>query len=172
MFLSVSAVATDIDWQNLTNDDVQKMLAEGADVNAQDNLGQTIFMYHWQDIDILKKFINDSSALDMLIKHASSLKKRDIGDVVKDFQNNPFSYDEQIMKMMYDGLVDEEIIDNYLNIKELYKSYVKSKIGLYDLLKYDSSALDNLKNSMIEDNKKLTNLINKELKRIDHIIKE
>ena len=64
------------------------------------------------------------------------------------------------------------VINKYLEIKDVYKSYVKSKIDFYDLLQYDAKELNSLKESIKEDNTRLLNLINEELARIEKSMKE
>ncbi len=121
---------------------------------------------------VLEYFINDSYTLEHIIVSNISFKKNNGIDNVKNFQELPFSYDEQIMKMIYEGFVDKKIIKEYLEIKELYKSYIKAKIDFYDLLQHDAKELNDLKESIEEDNKRLTRLINEELKRIERILGE
>lgn len=121
---------------------------------------------------VIDKFINDSYTLKEFIVPRNSSKKSSTPNIVNNFQELPFGYDEQIMKMMYDGLIDKEIINKYLEIKDVYKSYVKSKIDFYDLLQYDAKELNSLKESIKEDNARLSNLINEELARIEKSMKE
>lgn len=121
---------------------------------------------------VIDKFINDPFTLKEVIIPRKNSKKENVPDIMKNFQEIPFVYDEQIMKMMYDGLIDKSIIDKYLEIKDLYKSYVKAKIDFYDLLQYDAKELNSLKESIKEDNTRLSNLISEELARIEKSMKE
>ena len=116
---------------------------------------------------VLDNFINDPYTLEQVILPNVSSKKNKGVDIVKNFQELPFNFDEQIMKMIYDGFVEEKIIRRYLEIRNLYKSYVKSKIDFYDLLHYDAKELNDLKESIKNDNRRITNLIDEELERIE-----
>lgn len=110
--------------------------------------------------------INDDYMMKQFIVPRASSKKAYKNDIVQNIQTFPFVYDEQIMKMMYDGLADKEIINKYIEIKRLYKSYVDAKVNCYDLLQYDVKELDNFKKSIEEDKGNLIRLLEEELERI------
>lgn len=114
----------------------------------------------------LKVILNDSYVIENFITSKTIVNKKE-SDIIKNLQDFPFFYDDQLMTMMYDGIVDNNITDKYLEIKDLYKSYVSSKIVCHDLLNYNLKELKDLKESIMNDNKRLTKLINDELNRLD-----
>ena len=57
VFIFVFPARADIDWRYATDKDIQLFVDKGEDINKQDEKGNTIFMYRWKDINLLKKFI-------------------------------------------------------------------------------------------------------------------
>lgn len=113
----------------------------------------------------LRLVINNSEMLEKFIipKVDFNSNSNKIIDIQK---NSPFSYDEQIMKMAFEGLVDWDILDKYLEIKRLFQSYVDMKITFYDIAKYKGNETKKIRSILDEDNNRINSLLDEEMKRI------
>ena len=122
--------------------------------------------------EYLRIVINNPEIIEQYIIPKINQNETKKQPIIETQKNSPFNYDEQIMKMAYDGLVNKEVLENYLEIKSLFQSYVDMKITFYDIEKYKRRDTDELRNDLEEDNEKLNRLINEELGRIDLFMKE
>lgn len=121
--------------------------------------------------EYLRLVINNSEMIEKYIIPKINPNELDGKRIIDTQKNSPFSYDDQIMKMVYDGLVEKDILNNYIEIKNLFKSYVDMRITFYDIEKYKGEETKELRKVLEEDNLKLNKLLDKELQRIDLFMK-
>ncbi len=121
--------------------------------------------------EYLRLVINNSEMIEKYIIPKINPNELDGKRIIDTQKNSPFSYDDQIMKMVYDGLVEKDILNNYIEIKNLFKSYVDMRITFYDIAEYKGKETRELRKVLEEDNIKLNKLIDEELKRIELFMK-
>ena len=52
---------------------------------------------------------------------------------VNNFKNYPFDFENRAIDLMQTGIMDVEYLDNYLNIKDLYRKYIDMRITFFDI---------------------------------------
>lgn len=67
---------------------------------------------------------------------------------MNDYKDYPFDFENRVIDLMQTGIVDVVFLDNYLDIKNLYRKYVNIRIAFFDI-----------KKSNINEHKEVVNLI-------------
>lgn len=148
-----------IDKRNMEKD-------EKTNKNRQDILDLMLLKTYNACKDGIRLIINNSEIMEKYIIPKIKQTTKDGKSIIDNQKDFPFAYDEQIMKMAYDGFVDSKIINNYLEIKKLYMNYVDMRITFYDIEKNNSVEGEALKETIEEDNENLNQMLNNELKRL------
>lgn len=54
---------------------------------------------------------------------------------INNYKNYPFDFEHRIIDLIQTGIIDVDFLDNYLNIKDLYRKYVDMRITFFDIKK-------------------------------------
>lgn len=87
--------------------------------------------------------------------------------IIENIKNKPFEYENRIINLFSDGILDKKYFKNYMNIKDCFESYVQWRITLFDAKKSGRSDLVELVSS------KKTEILNavkkqqKEMKKLE-----
>lgn len=89
--------------------------------------------------------------------------------IMENISNLPFESDEYIIEIFTSGAINKSFFEEYLNIKNKYRSFINMRISFFDAEKNDRSDLvdyiDSLRTSLYEAINNQQKRINQEIKR-------
>lgn len=89
--------------------------------------------------------------------------------IMENISNLPFESDEYIIEIFTSGAINKSFFEEYLNIKNKYRSFINMRISFFDAEKSDRSDLvvyiDSLRTTLYESINNQQKRINQEIKR-------
>lgn len=90
---------------------------------------------------------------------------------MNNYKNYPFDFESRVIDLMQTGIVDVEYLDNYLNIKDLYRKYIDMRITFYDIKKNDIKEHNEIANLIDVDQNDLRRKLRCEINKLLQIKK-
>jgi len=59
--------------------------------------------------------------------------------IIENIKSKPFEYENRIINLFSDGILDKKYFKNYMNIKDCFESYVQWRITLFDAKKVEEA---------------------------------
>ena len=92
--------------------------------------------------------------------------------VSMNLQNNPFTEHSHILDFAGNGSIISSDLSAYLNIMELYKSYVSMRITFFDIYNAQTVEQMQVREKITQDKNKLYSLLDREILKLQKELKE
>lgn len=86
--------------------------------------------------------------------------------IIENIKSKPFEYENRIINLFSDGILDKKYFKNYMNIKDCFESYVQWRITLFDAKKSGRSDLVELVSSRKTE---ILNAVKKQQKEMEKL---
>ncbi len=86
--------------------------------------------------------------------------------IIENIKSKPFEYENRIINLFSDGILDKKYFKNYMNIKDCFESYVQWRITLFDAKKSGRSDLVELVSSKKTE---ILNAVKKQQKEMEKL---
>lgn len=86
--------------------------------------------------------------------------------IIENIKSKPFEYENRIINLFSDGILDKKYFKNYMNIKDCFESYVQWRITLFDAKKSGRSDLVELVSSRKAE---ILNAVKKQQKEMEKL---
>ncbi|WP_454920933.1 hypothetical protein [Abiotrophia defectiva] len=121
----------------------------------------------------LYKIVDTQSWLESYIVPKVDFNKTDLDNrVILNLQNNPFAEHSHILSLAENGAISRGDLIKYLEIMELYKSFISLRITFYDMNDATTDKQQKFRSKIINDKNKLDKLLDSEVSKLSGRIKE
>ena len=121
----------------------------------------------------LSKIVDTQSWLERYIVPKIDFNKTDLDNrVILNLQNNPFAEHSHILLLAENGAISRGDLMKYLEIMELYKSFISLRITFYDINDATTDKQKEFRSKIINDKNELDKLLDSEISKLRRRIKE
>ncbi|WP_346660566.1 hypothetical protein [uncultured Veillonella sp.] len=150
-----------IDKRQIRKDDNAKGTADILMLSAYNQckeLSKTVDTQSWLESYIVPKIDSNKTALD--------------NRVILNLQNTPFTEHSHILLLAENGAISRGDLMKYLEILELYKSFISLRITFYDMNDATTDKQKEFHSKIINDKNELDKLLDSEISKLRRRIKE
>lgn len=121
----------------------------------------------------LSKIVDTQSWLESYIAPKIDFNKTSLDNrVIFYLQNNPFAEHSHILLLAENGAISRGDLMKYLEIMELYKSFISLRITFYDINDATTDKQKEFRSKIINDKNELDKLLDSEISKLRRRIKE
>lgn len=121
----------------------------------------------------LSKIVDTQSWLERYIVPKVDFNKTDLDNrVILNLRNNPFAEHSHILLLAENGAISRGDLMKYLEIMELYKSFISLRITFYDINDATTDKQKEFLSKIINDKNELNKLLDSEISKLRRRIKE
>lgn len=142
------------------------------DDNAKLTANVLMLSSYQKCVDILKIVDNQEWLENHIVPKIDFNRVDSENKVSMNLQNNPFTEHSHILDFAGNGSIISSDLSAYLNIMELYKSYVSMRITFFDIYNAQTVEQMQVREKITQDKNKLYSLLDREILKLQKELKE